>query len=277
MDYNNDGLLDIVVGDRNGFIHYYRRTSNMDVTLMQEPDITCGGVTIDCGYSAAPAIVDWDEDGRIDMLLGSEAGKVRLYLNDGADTQPIFNSYTNIQSSGTDISHNRNCPRVYDLNQDGKKDLICGANDYNVYYYENVGTNASPVFSGSESIASKYAGMRLWIDDWNEDGLPDMLTSDYNGYVWIWIQQTTGVAEGTTPVPSRTLSASSNPFMELVTVTGEGFSAGTLHIFDVYGRTVLEAPFSGSFAWDGSGVSNGAYFVRVTDDFGSSSLRLLKL
>ena len=65
--------------------------------------------------------------------------------------------------------------------------------------------------------------------------------------------------------------------MELVTVTGEGFSAGTLHIFDVYGRTVLEAPFSGSFAWDGSGVSNGAYFVRVTDDFGSSSLRLLKL
>jgi hypothetical protein len=113
--------------------------------------------------------------------------------------------------------------------------------------------------------------------DWNEDGLPDMLTSDYNGYVWIWIQQATGVAEGTTPIPSRTLSASSNPFMELVTVTGEGFSAGTLQIFDVSGRTVLEEPFSGSFAWDGSGVSNGTYFVRVTDNFGSSSLRLLKL
>ena len=249
----------------------------MDATLTQEPDITCGGVTIDCGYSAAPAIVDWDGDGKIDMLLGSEAGQVRLYLNDGADTQPVFNSYTNIQSNGTDISHIRNCPQVYDLNQDGKKDLICGANDYNVYYYENVGTNSAPVFSGSESIANKYAGMRLWIDDWNEDGLPDMLTSDYNGYVWIWIQQTTGVTEGTAPSPSRTLSASSNPFMELVTVTGEGFSAGTLHIFDVYGRTILEVPFSGSFAWDGSGISNGTYFVRVTDDSGSSSLRLLKL
>lgn len=249
----------------------------MDVTLTKEPDINCAGVIIDCGYNAAPAIVDWDEDGKIDMLLGSEAGQVRLYLNDGADTQPIFNSYTNIQSGGTSITHVRNCPQVYDLNQDGKKDLICGANDYNVYYYENVGTNAAPVFSGSESIAYKYAGMRLWIDDWNEDGLPDMLTSDYNGYVWIWIQQATGVAEGTAPIPSRTLSASSNPFMELVTVTGEGFSAGTLQIFDVSGRTVLEESFSGSFAWDGSGVSNGTYFVRVTDNFGSSSLRLLKL
>lgn len=277
MDWNDDGLLDIVVGDRNGFVHYYRRTSDMDVTLTEEPDIVCGGVTIDCGYNSAPAVVDWDEDGDIDMLLGSEAGQVRLYLNDNGDTQPVFNSYANIQSGGTDINHSRNCPQVYDLNQDGKKDLICGANNYNVYYYENVGTNAAPVFSGSESIAYKYAGMRLWIDDWNEDGMPDMLTSDYNGYVWIWIQQTTGVAEGTTPIPPRTLSASSNPFMELVAITAEGFSDGTLQIFDVSGRAVVECPFSGNFSWDGSGASRGTYFVRVTDSNGTSSLRLVKL
>ena len=167
---------------------------------------------------------------------------------------------------------------MVDWDLDGLKDLILGQFSYGyIYFYKNVGTNSAPIFTGSESIAYKYAGMRLWIDDWNEDGLPDMLTSDYNGYVWIWIQQATGVAEGSTPIPSRTLSASSNPFMELVTVTGEGFSAGTLRIFDVYGRTILEVPFSGSFAWDGSGVSNGTYFVRVTDDSGSSSLRLLKL
>ncbi|MCK5116735.1 MAG: hypothetical protein KAR44_09060 [Candidatus Aegiribacteria sp.] len=117
------------------------------------------------------------------------------------------------------------------------------------------GTNAAPVFSGSESIAYKYSGMRLWIDDWNEDGLPDMLTSDYNGYVWIWIQQSTGVTEGTTPIPSRRLSASSNPFMELVTVTGVGFSAGALQIFDVSGRKVLEREVCTSLFHSGSNKS----------------------
>jgi len=276
VDWNDDGLLDIIVGDRIGRVHYYRRTSNKDASLTKETDIMCGGVPIDCGYNAAPSIVDWDEDGDIDLVLGNYDGQVRLYLNEGGAI-PLFNSYVNIKSSGVDIDRDRNCPRVYDLNQDGKKDLLCGSTDSNIYYYENVGTNAVPEFSGSESIADIFTGMRLWIDDWNEDGLPDMLTSDYFGYVWVWIQQPTGVAETATPALSRSLSASSNPFMELVTVTGEGFSGGTIQIFDIYGRTVLEAPFAGSFSWDGTGCSNGTCFVRVTDNFGSSSLKLVKI
>ena len=284
MDWNGDGLLDIIVGDRDGLVHYYRRTSNMDVAILtKEPDIACAGVTINAGLNSAPAIVDWNEDGKLDMVLGRyidsspEVHTVRLYLNESTTSEPVFNSYVNIQSGGVNIGVTRNSPQVYDLNQDGKKDLICGSKDYNVYYYENVGTNAAPVFSGYTIIAHKYYGMRLWIDDWNEDGFPDMLTSDYNGYVWIWIQQPTGVAGSTTPAPSRGLSASSNPFMELVTITGEDFSGGTIQIFDNSGRTVLEAPFSGSFAWDGCGSSSGIYFVRVTDNSGSSSLKLMKI
>ena len=44
MDYDDDGMLDIIVGDRNGFTHYYRRTSESPITLTKEDDLVCGGV-----------------------------------------------------------------------------------------------------------------------------------------------------------------------------------------------------------------------------------------
>jgi hypothetical protein len=135
VDYDDDGMLDIIVGDRNGFIHYYRRTSEDPITMTKETDLVCGGVTIDVGYNAAPVCVDWDEDGERDILVGTQGGEVRLYHNDTIDTDPVYNTYSLLQSSGTTINHYRNCPQVVDMNQDGKKDLLCGANDYSIYYY----------------------------------------------------------------------------------------------------------------------------------------------
>ena len=200
-------MLDIIVGDRNGYVNYFRRTSDSPVTLTQMPKINCAGVMINVGTNSAPVVVDWNEDGELDMLLGNESpGNVRLYINDGSDSAPVFSSYSLVQSGSTAIAHYRNCPQVYDMNGDGMKDLLCGADNSNVYYYENTGTNDAPLFNGGVSIATKYSGMRLWIDDWNEDGLPDMLTSDYNGFVWVWIQNLTGIGGGVAPVRERTLA-----------------------------------------------------------------------
>ena len=91
--------------------------------------------TIDAGANSAPVCVDWNEDGNLDMLVGNETGNVRLYLNDGGDSDPVFSTFTNLQSGGSNILHYRNCPQVIDLNLDGKKDLLCGANDNNIYYF----------------------------------------------------------------------------------------------------------------------------------------------
>lgn len=182
-------MLDLIVGDRNGGINYFRRTSNDPITLTEMPGISCAGNEINVGSNSAPVITDWNDDGLMDMLVGNEnPGNIRLYLNDGGGSSPVFSSYTLIQSGSEDITHYRNAPQVFDMNGDGRKDILVGANDNNVYFYENTGTSPDPQFDGFVTIASKSVGMRLWIDDWNHDGLPDMLTSDYDGYVWVWIQ-----------------------------------------------------------------------------------------
>ncbi len=269
-------MLDLIVGERYGFIHYYRRTSNDVITLTKEADIACSGTTINVVNNSSPVIVDWDEDGDIDMLVGNQTGNVRLYLNDGGGSEPVFTSWSYIQSGGTNILHYRNCPQVYDLNEDGKKDLLCGANDYRVWYYENVGTNDNPVFSGSEQLIYKYSGMRFWLADWNGDGLTDALSSDYNGFVWVWIQIPTGVGGSGIEIPARTLTSGGNPFMESAMIQGEGFHNATISIFDISGHRVVSEPFNGSYTWSGD-IATGAYFVQVQDEQGVETLRLLKL
>ncbi len=278
MDYNDDGMLDIVVGDRNGYTHYYRRTSESPITLTQEADLACGGVTIDVGYNSSPVCVDWDEDGNRDLLLGTEDGTVRLYINDTIDTDPVYNTYSLLQSGGSNISHYRNCPQVYDMNQDGKKDLLCGANDYSIYYYENTGTNADPVFSDSEAIINTgYAGARFWVDDWNEDGLPDVLASNYYGLVQVYIQTTTGVSGGGETGSVRSLSADRNPFYSSVTVSATGFGGGTITLYDMSGRTLIERPLTPSTTIDGAGLPDGCYLVVASDEESFQTLKLLKI
>jgi hypothetical protein len=58
----------------------------------------------DKGYSA-PNVCDWNNDGRKDLLVGQFwDGKVRLYLNSGTDSLPVFTTYTYLQAGGVDIA-----------------------------------------------------------------------------------------------------------------------------------------------------------------------------
>ena len=63
------------------------------------------GTPIDVDYYGAPTMVDWNADGAKDLVVGQYTeGKIRLYLNQGPDTAPVFNGYTFFASGGTDIS-----------------------------------------------------------------------------------------------------------------------------------------------------------------------------
>ena len=63
------------------------------------------GAPIDVGYYGAPTVYDWNQDGAKDLVLGQfDQGMIRLYLNQGPDTAPVFNGYTFFQAGGTDIT-----------------------------------------------------------------------------------------------------------------------------------------------------------------------------
>jgi len=67
--------------------------------------INDNGTPIDVGNYGAPTMSDWNQDGAKDLVLGQyDSGKIRLYLNQGPDTAPVFNGYTFFQSGGVDVT-----------------------------------------------------------------------------------------------------------------------------------------------------------------------------
>jgi hypothetical protein len=70
------------------------------------------------------------------------------------------------------------------------KDLLVGEAYGYIFYYRNVGTNASPVFAGYDTLKMQngqpidaYFGARFGMVDWYGDGDYDIIVSGYDGYI----------------------------------------------------------------------------------------------
>jgi hypothetical protein len=57
------------------------------------------------GHTASPEVLDWNNDGKKDLLVGTfAAGKVMLFLNRGTDAAPKFDEGRVLEAGGKPIS-----------------------------------------------------------------------------------------------------------------------------------------------------------------------------
>jgi hypothetical protein len=148
---------------------------------------------LDVGSNSQPAAVDWNGDGKKDLLLGSELGYVYVYPNQTDDSWPMFQACETLRAAGAYIYLNRVNPYVFDLDRDGVHDLICGANDGYIRFYKNNGSNEVPELAAAETLKlldgtpilapGNRSGSRCGFGYWDADTLPDFLLSAYDGTV----------------------------------------------------------------------------------------------
>lgn len=91
MDWNSDGEMDIISGDRNGYLNVF--ISRGDSLVGYKNMFLQSGETLDVGYNSEPNTFDWNNDGRKDLLIGTETYGVRLYTNVASDSWPVFQGY----------------------------------------------------------------------------------------------------------------------------------------------------------------------------------------
>ncbi len=174
FDYDNDGLLDLFVGNLGRYDSSYVLSQEIyqsvfssqialykNIGTTSEPAFRC--VTHDLLHSKLnglyPALGDIDNDGKIEMIVGNETGNLFLYraeniINDKPEFVLIDSNYQQINVG------NYSAPQLFDLDKDGKLDLIIGekgtiwrdgnrivAKKGNLNYYKNTGTLNSPVFT----------------------------------------------------------------------------------------------------------------------------------
>lgn len=250
VDWNSDGQRDLVSGDREGYFNFFLQDGLGLVAHYRMRGLF--GDTIDVGGNSQPTLADWDRDGKKDLLLGSEEGYIRYYRNVASETMPGFLSYTCLQVGGDTISINRVNPYVVDLDQDGRRDLVCGANDGYLYYFHNIGSDTNPTLDNPETLkttagvpilpAGTYsAGSRIGFCDWNNDGALDFLLSGYEGYVELYLGEGVGIKAKSVPLLTTNFSITPNPARKSVKISYNLNRAAKveLSVFDAAGRQVI--------------------------------------
>gem|GEM_PF-1287142 len=133
-------------------------------------------------------MVDWDEDGDIDLLAGEYDGHIHYFQNIGTVTNPILTNMGHLTCNGLEIDVTQLAiPVVHDYNEDGLKDLITGNDPAYIRYYQNFGTNAAPRFNNYVQIFTTPAITQIKnapdIGDLNGDGLKDLAFGWWQGTV----------------------------------------------------------------------------------------------
>jgi len=153
-DIDGDGDLDLVVGNSGKFSNGVY-TSNLSVYqnigtatnpefLRISADVL--NLSAENHVSISPALADLNADNKADLVLGFYNGTLRLYFSDGLFGFTAASSSV-IPGDGGDWAN----PELFDINSDGKKDLITGNKQGQLKAWLNLGTNTSPQFDATET------------------------------------------------------------------------------------------------------------------------------
>ncbi len=236
-DLDGDGLQDLIVGnygyfvtqsDFTGQIAYFKNTGTA-----QNPEFTL--ITNDLGEISQfefshvyPTLGDLNGDGKPEMLIGDGLGNLHLFslLNFAGDL-PIFQIS---QANFFGISNNSLAtPHLFDVNGDGKLDILCGGRNGRINYYRNQGTATNPSFNSVPTIV-EFGGINV-VDN----------TVSFNG--------------NSTP---RTLIFNGQNHLFV------GSFAGRLHHFVLESEQVLHQPNPFEFVHEGTRIT--AAFSDLNDD-----------
>jgi hypothetical protein len=164
VDLNGDSELDIIVGDKDGNIHFFKNEGN---NTFAAPIANPFGLTKVAAYGS-PTFLDENNDGNIDWaFIGAESSDseidnyIKVFKNNSSSSDPSFTavSLTDHPFKSADIivptgSTVRIVPEFIDLDKDGDLDAFLGQTtiDNNgdgmseIRYFENQGAIGAPEF-----------------------------------------------------------------------------------------------------------------------------------
>lgn len=158
IDINQDGKKDLLIGNL-GYYNTIVPNSNIS-TLTYYQNIGTPAVPqyslISRDYlnlsslnklNLTPTAGDIDNDGDIDILLGDSQGKIHWLENTAGAGNPCNFGIIHQNVFGINVSNPPAYPFLFDINDDGKLDLIIGNKQNKISYYQNNGTSSSPSFT----------------------------------------------------------------------------------------------------------------------------------
>ena len=288
-DLDGDGKKDMLVGDANGDLFFFRNGGD---TVASFPSMTAALYdSINVGGDAAPFIYDVNGDSLPDLVIGRLDGGLSYYWNYGTRTNPMF-STDSVNSTFGNINVTLSTATVGNSQPFIMKDsvgnmlLFVGSDQGFIYEYMiNPDSLRAGSFVQLDSNFLQYdAGMRATMQayDLNGDGKMEYLVGNSLGGLQLFsetVWDSSVILTEKTVEPANNIAVYPNPANTYFNCAMSIKDNEQLYVelLDITGRKVI-APYqleSNRVVFASSNLSPGVYIVHVSDSKGSISGRVV--
>lgn len=335
VDVDQDTRKDLLIAPNGGTgsenyncVWYYRDNGGPGTPDWQfKSDSFLTDRTIDMGSASYPALFDYNKDGKLDLLVGSDGyrqpggqlkSRLSLYLNTTSAAAASFTLETKDLADISSQAFSGAAPAIGDIDDDGHSDLIVGHTDGTLSYYKNMAGSESvqPDWQLTLLVLKDEAGTDInvggnaapFIYDLDKDGKKDLLVGNLYGYVQFFRNVSTAAGAIklrliTTKVgkakadPTQNIGCFSAPFIGKLDASGTeymllGSNSGNIYQYTGFQSGDTTGPYllvDGQYAYIDSthnryshpGTTYGIYSnrrttVAVGDIDGSGSYSLIK-
>lgn len=288
-DLDGDGDMDLLVGEANGRLHYYRNTAAAGQPAVYTLE-AANYAGIQEPQFSAPCLFDLNEDGKLDLLVGSRSGRLNYYQNQGSVNVPVFSATPTITNVGgvntvdqTFSFFGFSTPFVFQEANDFQ--LFCGSYSGRIFHYKGLRGNLNgfwPLVS-DKTDSLIYEGYRTAVSvaDINDDGKNDMILGNYSGGVSLFYGLLVNTSIGEESAQAFDVELFPNPAMDWLQIRmpKSELDSYKFTIKDLNGRTLIIHSFSANetAVVDISALPAGMYLaILEADGFKSLTRKIIK-
>lgn len=152
-------------------------------------------------WANATTFADWNNDGKIDLVVGSIFGGVYTNLNKGTKKEPSFGKRQPVlMSDGKPVKvRGKSFPVLFDWDGDKTRDLLVGGEEGQIFFFKGLANSKfkKPVALEANGKAIKLGyRTKFCLADWNGDKLVDIIVGDAesvggktSGFVYLILQK----------------------------------------------------------------------------------------
>jgi len=194
-DLDGDGDQDMLLGDLQGRLQYFRNTATGPVAqfALIQPNVPDGtGSPLDVGQYATPQLVDLDGDGLLDLIIGERNGNLNHYRNTG--TANLFQwTLVSEDLGGVNTTEwwnvtGHSVPTLF-RNSTGAREIVLGSESGWLHHYGDIEGNLEGAWT---LLDSTFLGLRegirtgVCLYDFTGDDVLDMVVGNYRGGLSFW-------------------------------------------------------------------------------------------